>query len=93
LTCVVTPLGPRSLTPEASNSRAATHPAGAIAEGNGYCGTMAMALVALKGLLPNLSGLILRSAEREAGWRATNDEGVGEVGRRKSDHQLAAVRR
>jgi hypothetical protein len=65
----------------------------AIAEGNGYCGTMAMALVALKGLLPNLSGLILRSAEREAGWRATNDEGVGEVGRRKSDHQLAAVRR
>jgi hypothetical protein len=54
---------------------------------------MAMALVALKGLLPNLSGLILRSAEREAGWRATNDEGVGEVGRRKSDHQLAAVRR
>jgi hypothetical protein len=30
----------------------------AIASGNGYCGTMAMALVALKGLLPNLSGLI-----------------------------------
>jgi hypothetical protein len=29
-----------------------------IADGNGYCGTMAMALVALRGLLPNLSGLI-----------------------------------
>ena len=28
------------------------------ASGQGYCGTMAMALVALKGLLPNLSGLI-----------------------------------
>jgi hypothetical protein len=28
------------------------------AEGNGYCGTMAMALVALRGLLPNLSGVI-----------------------------------
>jgi hypothetical protein len=28
------------------------------AEGNGYCGTMAMALVALRGLLPNLSGAI-----------------------------------
>jgi len=28
------------------------------ATGNGYCGTMAMALVALRGLLPNLSGLI-----------------------------------
>jgi hypothetical protein len=28
------------------------------AEGNGYRGTMAMALVALRGLLPNLSGLI-----------------------------------
>src|SRR4051794_4782702 len=27
MTCVVTPLGPRSLTPEASNSRVATHPA------------------------------------------------------------------
>jgi hypothetical protein len=30
----------------------------AYASGNGYCGTMAMALVALRGLLPNLSGLI-----------------------------------
>jgi hypothetical protein len=30
----------------------------AIASGNGYCGTMAMALAALKGLLPNLSGMI-----------------------------------
>jgi hypothetical protein len=30
----------------------------ATASGNGYCGTMAMALVALKGLLPSLSGLI-----------------------------------
>ena len=28
------------------------------AEGNGYCGTMAMALVALRGLLPNLTGAI-----------------------------------
>jgi hypothetical protein len=28
------------------------------ASGQGYCGTMAMAIVALKGLLPNLSGLI-----------------------------------
>jgi hypothetical protein len=28
------------------------------ATGNGYCGTMAMGLVALRGLLPNLSGLI-----------------------------------
>jgi hypothetical protein len=28
------------------------------AEGNGYCGTMAMALVALRGLLPDLSGPI-----------------------------------
>jgi hypothetical protein len=28
------------------------------ASGNGYCGTMAMALVALRGLLPGLSGLI-----------------------------------
>jgi hypothetical protein len=28
------------------------------ATGNGYCGTTAMALVALRGLLPNLSGLI-----------------------------------
>jgi hypothetical protein len=28
------------------------------AEGNGYCGTMAMAIVALRPLLPNLSGLI-----------------------------------
>jgi hypothetical protein len=28
------------------------------ASGNGYCGTMAMALVALRGLLPDLSGLI-----------------------------------
>jgi hypothetical protein len=28
------------------------------AEGNGYSGTMAMALVALRGSLPNLSGLI-----------------------------------
>lgn len=28
------------------------------AQGNGYCGTMAMALVALRGLLPNLSDMI-----------------------------------
>jgi hypothetical protein len=28
------------------------------ASGNGYCGTMAMALVALRGLLPDLSGMI-----------------------------------
>jgi hypothetical protein len=28
------------------------------ATGNGYCGTMAMALIALRGLLPSLSGLI-----------------------------------
>ena len=28
------------------------------ATGNGYCGTMAMALVALRGLLPGLSGMI-----------------------------------
>jgi hypothetical protein len=28
------------------------------AEGNGYCGTMAMAQVALQELVPNLSGLI-----------------------------------
>ena len=28
------------------------------AEGNGYCGTMAVALVSLRGLLPGLSGLI-----------------------------------
>jgi hypothetical protein len=28
------------------------------AEGNGYCGTMAVALVSLRGLLPNLSGVI-----------------------------------
>jgi hypothetical protein len=28
------------------------------AEGNGYCGTMAMAMVALRGLLPNLTGAI-----------------------------------
>ncbi|SHH62785.1 hypothetical protein [Bradyrhizobium erythrophlei] len=34
----------------------------ATASGNGYCGTMAMALVALKGLLPNLSGLIRNHA-------------------------------
>jgi hypothetical protein len=33
-----------------------------IADGNGYCGTMAMALVALRGLLPNLSGLIREHA-------------------------------
>jgi hypothetical protein len=29
-----------------------------IADGNGYCGTMAMALIALQGLVPSLSGLI-----------------------------------
>jgi len=34
----------------------------ATASGHGYCGTMAMALVALKGLLPNLSGLIREHA-------------------------------
>ena len=34
----------------------------AIAEGNDYCATMAMALVALKGLLPVLSGLIREHA-------------------------------
>jgi hypothetical protein len=28
------------------------------AAGSGYCGTMAMGLVALRGLLPSLSGLI-----------------------------------
>jgi hypothetical protein len=28
------------------------------ATGNGYCGTMAMGLIALRGLLPNLSGMI-----------------------------------
>jgi hypothetical protein len=28
------------------------------AQGNGYCGTMAMALVALRGLLPSLSGML-----------------------------------
>jgi hypothetical protein len=33
------------------------------AEGNGYCGTMAMALVALRGLLPNLSGTIRDGVE------------------------------
>jgi hypothetical protein len=32
------------------------------ASGNGYCGTMAMALVALRGLLPSLSGLIREHA-------------------------------
>jgi hypothetical protein len=32
------------------------------ASGHGYCGTMAMALVALNGLLPNLSGLIREHA-------------------------------
>jgi hypothetical protein len=32
------------------------------AEGNGYCGTMAMALVALRGLLPSLSGAIYDDA-------------------------------
>jgi hypothetical protein len=32
------------------------------AKGNGYCGTMAMALAPLKGLLPNLSGLIREHA-------------------------------
>jgi hypothetical protein len=31
-------------------------------EGNGYCGTMATALVALRGLLPGLSGLIREHA-------------------------------
>ena len=31
---------------------------GATAAGKGYCGTMAMALIAMGGLLPNLSGLI-----------------------------------
>jgi hypothetical protein len=34
----------------------------AIASGSDYCGTMAMALAALKGLLPNLSGLIREHA-------------------------------
>jgi hypothetical protein len=32
------------------------------AEGNGYCGTMAVALVSLRGLLPGLSGLIREHA-------------------------------
>jgi hypothetical protein len=32
------------------------------AEGNGYCGTMAMTFVAMRGLLRNLSGLILEHA-------------------------------
>jgi hypothetical protein len=32
------------------------------ASGNGYCGTMAMGLVALRGLLPSLSGLIREHA-------------------------------
>jgi hypothetical protein len=32
------------------------------ASGNGYCGTMAMALVALRGVLPGLSGLIREHA-------------------------------
>ena len=32
------------------------------AEGNGYCGTMAVALVSLRGLLPDLSGLIREHA-------------------------------
>jgi len=39
----------------------------AIADGNGYCGTMAMALVALRGLLPSLSGLIREHAAFFAG--------------------------
>jgi len=34
----------------------------AYASGNGYCGTMAMALVALQGLLPSLSGMIRDNA-------------------------------
>jgi hypothetical protein len=37
------------------------------AEGNGYCGTMAMALVALRGVLPGLSGLIREHAAFFAG--------------------------
>jgi hypothetical protein len=34
----------------------------AIAGGHGYCGIMAMALVALRGLLPSLSGMIREHA-------------------------------
>ena len=34
----------------------------AVASGHGYCGVMAMALVALRGLLPGLSGLICEHA-------------------------------
>jgi hypothetical protein len=34
----------------------------AIASGHGYCGIMAMALVALRGLLPSLSGMIREHA-------------------------------
>jgi hypothetical protein len=37
------------------------------ASGNGYCGTMAMALVALRGVLPGLSGLIREHAAFFAG--------------------------
>jgi hypothetical protein len=37
------------------------------AEGNGYCGTMAMALVALRGLLPDLSGPIRDDAAHFVG--------------------------